>query len=877
MSEMVYLPDYSDDEVEVFHRFFEVALKIAISEMQLENTLEVVHHWRRPKFRGIIDFAVVNKQTKKVLLPIEIKKTVIDLKAIGRQQARGYSENLGFSKGSDYYMTSNLESNELFKFSVDRPLTVSQLLKIEGLEVGIFKSADPAEFYNKLVLALKIVLATVRANDGTVYASNVSGLINALETRVNDANSWRQANVVYSYDYIRGALTKSNRHEDEAASWPKFTDLGGDLGNMSAFAGRIDFELIFGGSISGEFNRDELRQISAGAFEAGEKLDYGTELSTIINEIATRTKKIPGVVETPPPLARLLAYHLITQLGRDLVHSEQIFEPGCGGGNLLVAFKSIYNSSLNADQIFGVEKEALFRELLGLRVGLAFMDSLSPACRPNLAIRDLTEVEPSECRNVTVTLMNPPFIRGIDAVGEKEKFGNRISLLSGHAPKLTGGQLGLECAYLELVCALVPKGSIVGLIFPKNALLRSESDIVRRFLIDEFGLCQVVLFPEANIFDAVQKSTTVLVGVVGSRSSEVVRTTYTNDITDLEFNVHVDDSSRRSFSSGAFANSKSRSVSTGLFEDGIHRGWKGLLSGWFEAYEAVSSEIHARTSAIGLSPRILQIKRGSIGNAGMSEFLFNPGCSQKESQTNLPSKWKKFDPRWVLPALKNADNAPVSLSAESGESALCIPEGDITDEIVDSVYSYLQTELQGADTGKQLKKTKSKKDIKKILKASKSITGHFVFIPRAERRKARIAISKTHEQLVSTNFHTIKVPSHQDAVIIGSWFFSIFGQLELEFESIDQEGMRKVEVEEINRCNMPNNLEFNENEFASLQSAFHSCLPRDFMKFRVEQIDKIWAYRLFGELGSGKIDEVMSVLSVMCQERLNRMSGHSLQ
>jgi len=870
MSEPIRLPSYSDDEVRVFHPFFASALEVALFELELQDTLEVVHHWRSPYLRGIIDFAIVNRQSKKVLLPIEIKKTAIDLKAIGRKQARGYLENLGPSKGSDYYMASNLETNELFKFSVDRPLTVAQLLKIDGLEVGNFEASTPTEFFRRLILALKTVLGAVRANDGTVYASNVSGLINALETRINDADSWRQANAVYSYEYVRGALSKSSRHRDEAASWPKLVDLADSLEKMSLFAGRIDFELIFNGPLGGGFNKEEVAQIAAGAFEAGEKLDSGSELSSIINEIATGEKKIPGVVETPPPLARLLANYSIAALGRELNHDEQIFEPCCGGGNLIVEFKKIYGSSLDANQVFGIEREALFRELLGLRVGLAFMDSIAPSCRPRLEIRDLTTVDLSECRRVALTLMNPPFIRGIDAVDTKERIGTRIANLTNCTPELTTGQLGLECAYLELVCALLPTGSILGLIFPKNALMRSESEIVRKFLIDKFGLSQIVLYPETNVFGEVQKSTVILVGVVGTRQAKIVRTAHTEDITDLDFETRIDESNPQS-SCREMAGSVSRSFDTELFENGIKGGWKELLSGWSEAYEAFASKIHEKTCTLESSTKVLQIARGAIGNCGMSRFLFNPGCSQENSRANPPTKWSMVPRSSILPALKNSDSAPILLTKDLGDSALSIPEAAITDALLDAVTSHLQTEAQNVIAGVQAKRAKSREDVRRILTASKAMHGHFVLVPRAERRNARIIVSKATEVLVSTNFHTVKLSSYREAVIIGSWFISVFGQIELEFEGIDQEGMRKLEVGELRRCQIPMNLEFSDEEFVLLEAAFLKCAPRDFFGFEIEAVDQIWARRLFDEASDERITESVQLLSIMCLDRLNRV------
>ena len=108
MSEKRYLPQYWDDEVRVFHPLFEEVLNQTLTNMGLDEELEVIHHWSTKGFSGIIDFAICNKKSKKVLLPIEVKKTVVDLKALGRRQARGYLGALGMFRGSDYYLATNL-------------------------------------------------------------------------------------------------------------------------------------------------------------------------------------------------------------------------------------------------------------------------------------------------------------------------------------------------------------------------------------------------------------------------------------------------------------------------------------------------------------------------------------------------------------------------------------------------------------------------------------------------------------------------------------------------------------------------------------------------------------------------------------------------
>ena len=166
MSERKVLPQYWDDEVKVFHPLFEKVLNKTIVDMGLDRELEVIHHWSTKGFSGIIDFAICNKRSKKVLLPIEVKKSVVDLKALGRRQARGYLEALGKFQGSDYYLATNLEHIELFRDSPDRVLTMAQLLNLSKSYVGELRTSNFESFTQKVQDSLEQVLEVVRANDG---------------------------------------------------------------------------------------------------------------------------------------------------------------------------------------------------------------------------------------------------------------------------------------------------------------------------------------------------------------------------------------------------------------------------------------------------------------------------------------------------------------------------------------------------------------------------------------------------------------------------------------------------------------------------------------------------------------------------------------
>ena len=142
-------------------------------------------------------------------------------------------------------------------------------------------------------------------------------------------------------------------------------------------------------------------------------------------------------------------------------------------GNLIVALKKFYEN-LTARQIFGVEKQELFREVLSLRLGLYFKDSLRNGERPDLSIRTLESLKVNECADVGLVIMNPPFIRGIDCVKERKEIADLILKISKTKSVLTGEQLGYECGYLELLLTLVPDQTVIASIFPKNALLRPD-------------------------------------------------------------------------------------------------------------------------------------------------------------------------------------------------------------------------------------------------------------------------------------------------------------------------------------------------------------------------------------------------------------------
>lgn len=860
------LPTYKDDEVKVFHPFFETELRAAIGEQQLESELEVVHHWTTSTFPGIIDFVIRNTKSKKILLPIELKKTPADLRSLGRAQARRYLENLGIHRGSNFYCASNLEEVELFLVTKDRVLTVAQMLSLRNGSVGIFTRDEASQFKGRLRAALAEVLDLVAGNDGTRFASNISGLLAALETSLEDRDSWRQAATYYSFDLIRGGFRQDAILGKIVNQWKSSDTYFSTPQVIPELINQIDFSVIADRTPKGRFNESEIRQIIAGAYENDSTSTKIEDFVSVVNEIAQMELLLPGVVETTPPLARLMAWHLLQ--GRHGLDSKSqvLLEPGCGAGNLIAAVKEM-QPELMANQVIGVEREELYREALALRVGFLFAESLRVGIKADLRISSIDALEPTDTESVSSVIMNPPFIRGIDCTESKSELTQRSMELTGKDSEMMGGQLGYECAFLELVTNLVKDGTRIASIFPLNALVRPDSKIVRSFLLSKFGLRQIIVYKGDGIFQGIQKNTVILIGEKNIHISDVEIFTYRNSLEDLDFSPEqrlVEDQAGR----------KKFVVKREELLASIDTGWKPNLT---ENYSIVLEELNQSLGGMSLEPIGNEtIRRGQAGNYGGSDFIFNAGTSANKSRSERPDQWELADEQWIFPAAKTSDQLPRLLDANSGESAISLSEFLANDEsgLGSKAREFLEklaskSAMASAASRRQRKTAKDIDAVKKILKSTRVENGYFVIVPRGQRRWGQIGISANLPSVFSTNFFLIRCMSYQQAVVLGSWLLSVFGQVQLEALGISQEGMRKLEESQLVRVLVPKTLKVTDAQFTELDELFKMSSPIDLYDPQATDLDYFLAERFFSKNPSLEVDKLFKQLSFFCEQRLN--------
>ncbi|WP_321158347.1 Eco57I restriction-modification methylase domain-containing protein, partial [Providencia stuartii] len=319
-----------------------------------------------------------------------------------------------------------------------------------------------------------------------IYITGLPELQNNLEIAVNDYHQWHKILIPACFEYIRGAATRIENLRKYELKPAKF--YSENPNRLIDIGKKIDFEHIFKDPVP-EANDSIIFSniILTEAYRAGKELGDGDEIAELINEILTDyIPKKQGIVETDTELARLLSIIAKVTLGRELKENESIIDPASGSGRLLTALYQTSFTNISPKQIKAIEKEPLFSESLSLRLGLVFGTNISKSNSPSIIIQGIEDVDKSFFDNVKIVVMNPPFISGVQSKKIKKTFSNRIHKISGEKSKLNIGQVALEILFLELVCNLVPDGTVISLIYPSNHLYRASKEMsaFRNYLLD---------------------------------------------------------------------------------------------------------------------------------------------------------------------------------------------------------------------------------------------------------------------------------------------------------------------------------------------------------------------------------------------------------
>jgi hypothetical protein len=406
---------------------------------------------------------------------------------------QGYHTEAGSEVETPYFVLTNLEVTDVFKYNQQYPVT-HQRVRPTPYKITPFSETNDQLLIQELTDVCCELIQLVQMDKG-VYDNNLVAFNELLLRNRNNLMSWHKLFIPSSYEYLRGAFSEANIHS--ARNWRPATAFRLNPPSLSNTISRVDFEGIYQApypdSNDGAWDTNLLKE----CFEAGKLRNTADDLSSHVFDLVGEDRSNEGMVRTDLELARIMIALGMSTLGRELNPGEKIIDPSAGVGDLLVAASEMIHN-LTANQIVAVEVEKQFEEMLILRLGLLFASSISPTNRPQIVIEDISQSDTSIFQNVQLIVMNPPFISGIRCGDIKTIFANKIFELDGIASQLNIGQTGLEFVFLELVVKYASEGTVFSVILPKRSVLSArsrDSKTIRSFLINNFGLTNITTYP----------------------------------------------------------------------------------------------------------------------------------------------------------------------------------------------------------------------------------------------------------------------------------------------------------------------------------------------------------------------------------------------
>lgn len=842
---------YSDSEVNKFHPICEKALETALELLKINGNYRVIHH----QYTGSLemDFVIQNIHTGKYLCVVEVKRTPADVHSARYQfQAMSYVQMNSGESEKPFYVLTNLEYAFAFRYDERRPRVFQQMLKPGLVKVGTFDDDDQVGFENKLAEYFKDIIKRF-IDDRYEYSVTLEQFATHMEKIQGNSKRWKSHLAVLLYEYIRGAFSFVNRNDlrDVRA-------FRNNVERICAEAVKINFRDIFDYSEE-KFEENAFldNDILSNLYDFGFQNVSGDSVSNILHQIVSAGHEHEGEVPTDLELGRIVAV-LAKHINGEITPKDYICDPAAGSGNLISTAIDVFGVS--PTQIFVNDINDKLLELLSLRIGLNFVRIIGHGTSPRILNKSIAELNRDDFKGVKVVVMNPPFVAGINCIVRKQELFRKIKSLTGTRPITEAGQMPLEAVFLELVTELVEPGTTIACVFPKTHLMATgmESQIVRRFALQRFGLKVVFTYPGKEIFDEVTKDTCVLVGKVMAPTESVNIISAYDTIPNID--IHRFDISLNSSFSDKFTQIMpgvvACKVAKNILNDNIENGWRMLNSELVEAINFVDEKLKPSPKLTSLSTLDLDIKRGTAGNSGASDLLFF------DSRAELSDAFA--DKSLVLSAgMRNAKlDSFVINGGDSQFFTSIFNRNDIVDQVIDTYISLPQRE------GRQLRRAKTKDELRTIVdrESEKSFSANSVLIPRNIRRNGRVYLAE-EQVYVSTNFLVCSLAEYRQALVMSTWMSTAFYQLICEVSSKDQEGTRKMESGDILSTLVPTFDKLSKDIVEKLEAEKNNISFLDLQNPVARDIDRIWANELFGNDGESVLSETISLLSFLANRR----------
>lgn len=842
---------YSDSEVNRFHPICERALNYALRLIGKENQYRVLHH----QYTGALemDYVVQNIATGKYLCVVEVKRTPADVHSARYQfQAMSYVQMNADQSEKPFYILTNLECAFSFRYDAGRPRVFQQMLEPGLSHIGSFETDEEDFFVDKLARYFGERLNDY-INDTYEYLVTLEEFATHMEQIKEEPKMWKTHLAVLLYEYIRGAFTFINRNELRDIRLFR-----NDVARICDEAARVNFKDIFNYSDeaferTANIENDTLVDL----YDFGNQNVNGDSVAGILHSIVSAGHEHDGEVPTDLELARIVS-ELAKYSSGDLNLADAVCDPAAGSGNLISAAIPTYN--LAPTQIIVNDVNSKLLELLSLRIGLNYANIICRGNSPVIYNRNIADIEPVFFNDVKVVVMNPPFSAGINCVARKQPLYRSIRRLSGNEARTNIGQMPLEAVFLELLIELVQPGTTISCVFPKTHLMGRgpEAKAIRRLLLSRFGLHLVFTYPGDEIFDDVTKDTCVIVGKAKSPAEYIKVVSSYEKIPNIDIHRFAQTLSSEvtDIFSPMMPGIVAKKISIQEMSVAAEDGWRMLNSEMVDAITFAKEKFQNSERFVELLELGYPIKRGQAGNSGGSDIMFFD---------SRPDLYGQFEEQNIIFSVGMRNAKLNTFDIGSGDSDF-LDVADNSEEIVDAIIDAYNA-LPDRDS-KQQRRRKTNQEWKKIL--SKESRGGFsansVLIPRAIRTTGRIYLSR-NPVFVSTNFVVCTLPSLNKAIMLSTWMSTIFYQLICEVSSKDQEGMRKMEVSDIDKTYIPVLDDVTQETIASLSEEYSSIEFLNLSTPEIREVDRIWARELFGERAEETLSDARRLLEYLANRR----------
>ena len=840
------LPKYTDDEVKFFHPVFEYSFKPIITNNKFFSNYELVHH-RKIKNGTIPDYIFQNKKNRNSVLICEIKRTKSAVFNYNfNEQVRGYAEALKNEMEKPFYILTNLEIINLFRYSEEKSKVIHHIIKPSPIKVGNFENLNFDQFTKKLELHLKDIVKLAFDKKIPEWKFGLSDLERSLENNYKDKKKWNEIISESLSGYIAGSILEKKDITRNEKLINQLLDKNGFTSIRKKINYKKDYKL---------FNNS----IDAGiSFQDG--ADFGFIIQSLIHENYEPSDQ-GTITSTDDDLSNLVGFFSNFILEKNLNKEELIFDPSAGIGNLLINLKE-FHKDLNRDQIWANEKDSHFIDCLNLKLNLIYWtkDICLPAIVTN---KDISLLEKKNFEKVKVILSNPPFKRGANQTNSAEKkyIADVIKKNTGKTSQLNIGQLGVECLHLELCVKFSLDLTHFIFIFPTRYLgsLSKESIIFRKFLIKEFGIEYIVKYPHKNIFANVQKNTCILIGKKNSTKKNVEFIEILDDLENISFDEISKIIKERKKTSSVILNKKTK--------DNLllkaNTGWKEFFSK--NSFHNLIDDIKNKFTSLN-EDLVDFLPRGNAGNVGGSDYIF------PNKNTKIGKEFLKLPINNFILGVKNSEMIPINIDKKNFKYLAFNPKVNLDIQMKNTLYelfSLIDKVQKNLNNKIQYKKYKDHEDKLKILTNSRIYDKNTILIPRATRRHGKIGIL-SEDAVISTNFILLKPKNTNERYLIVAWFLSIFGQLQLEELSNNERGVRKTEINYLKeKFLIPKFSEINLADKDKIINLVKNQLvnPIDFNNIEISELDNLWKEILFPNRNDLSILKFIELLKLYLEIR----------